>query len=493
MSLFKEIKNKISDLAEKESRKIYEVSFSFSAVTPLEFQELSDIIQSVPSRDDIRIYLFTENEERLTFNRSTVGEEYNSFIGELLEDEQIFVKLEINKKIQNRHFSVYCFEQFAEDLIQLPIEEALNAFSLILNESEGYIVFDLFDNRNIFFTKTMFFMGANNQEVNIDFDREQRLQECRETSYFYNQDHYELLPDDFKIIVGYEGNPFVELFQKIETILSLCMLASNSSIMRENLKLQIMGQRSVEYTYDLNSIEGNPILYKVYDWIYSGGSSIDKALIARNIICLHCKYEPLLRLDSKALAAILSNYNLYLKENVTQYLELKNKVAEFISGIVSKTGEYATELLDKFKTNLIAIFGFLFTVIIANIVSDQPLDNIFTRDITAILELVLAGSVVYLIISFKQSQYQMKKVYDSYEELKKSYDQILTDDDIKESFQNDKIIMNMKKTVSKSQKMYLLIWVCFLVILLVCLEFISDNPIVFPFIETFVNGVRSVL
>ena len=87
----------------------------------------------------------------------------------------------------------------------------------------------------------------------------------------------------------------------------------------------------------------------------------------------------------------------------------------------------------------------------------------------------------------------MKKVYDSYEELKKSYDQILTDDDIKESFQDDKIIMNMKKTVSKSQKMYLLIWVCFLVILLVCLEFISDNPIVFPFIETFVNGVRSVL
>ena len=339
----------------------------------------------------------------------------------------------------------------------------------------------------------MFFIGANNQEVNIDFDREQRLQECRETSYFYNQDHYELLPDDFKIIVGYEGNPFVELFQKFETILSLCMLASNSSILRGNLKLQILGQRSVEYTYDLKDIEGNPILYKVYDWIYSGGSSIDKALIARNIICLHCKYEPLLHLDSKVLAAILSNYNLYLKENVTQYLELKNKVAEFISGIVSKTGEYATELLDKFKTNLIAIFGFLFTVIIANIVSDQPLDNIFTSDITAILELVLAGSVVYLIISFKQSQYQMKKVYDSYEELKKSYDQILTDDDIKESFQDDKIIMDMKKTVSKSQKMYLSIWICFLVILLVCLERISDNPIIFPFIGKVVNGVKSVL
>lgn len=134
----------------------------------------------------------------------------------------------------------------------------------------------------------------------------------------------------------------------------------------------------------------------------------------------------------------------------------------------------------------------LFTVIIANIVSDQPLDNIFTKDITAILELVLAGSVVYLIISFKQSQYQMKKVYDSYEELKKSYDHILTDDDIKESFQDDKIIMNMKSTISKSQKLYLLTWVCFLIILLVCLESISANPIIFPFIGTVVNGIKSI-
>lgn len=329
----------------------------------------------------------------------------------------------------------------------------------------------------------MFFISSDRPQINIEVDRNHRLQECRETSYFYNQDTYELLPDDFKIVVGYEGNPLIELFQKLEMILSLCMLASNSSIQQEKLKLQIMGQRSVEYTYGLNEIQGNPILYKIYDWIYSGGNNIDKALITRNIICLHCKYEPLLLLDAKVLAAIQSNYNLYLKENVTQYLELKNKVAEFITGIVSKTGEYATELLDKFKTNLIAIFGFLFTIIIANIVSDQPLDNIFTKDITIILEFVLAGSFVYLFISYKQSKYQMKKVYDSYDELKNSYNQILTDDDIKECFKNDQVIMDMKKTVKRSQTIYLVIWSCFLIILLFVLELITDNPIIIPCLQ----------
>ena len=120
------------------------------------------------------------------------------------------------------------------------------------------------------------------------------------------------------------------------------------------------------------------------------------------------------------MSSIQSNYNLYLKDNVAQYLELKNKVAEFISDIVSRTGEYATELLDKFKANMIAVFGFLFSVVIADIVSDQPLDNIFTKDITVIMELILAGSVVYLFICYGQSKYQIKKVYDSYENLKKS-------------------------------------------------------------------------
>ena len=323
----------------------------------------------------------------------------------------------------------------------------------------------------------MFFASPEHSLTVNEFERNYRLQMCRENSYFYNQDIYELLPDDFKIVIGYNGNPFSKLFQKLETILSLCMLASNSYIQQEKLRLQIMGQRSIEYTYELNEIEGNPILYKIYDWIYSGGSNIDKAIIARNIICLHCKYEPLLFLDAKVLAAIQSNYNLYLKENVTQYLELKNRVAEFIAGTVSRTGEYATELLDKFKTNLFAIFGFLFTVIIANIVSDQPLNNIFTKDITVILEFVLIGSFVYLFISYKQSKYQMKKVYDSYNKLKKAYDQILTDDDIKECFGNDMIILDMKKTVEKSQKNYVIIWSCFLAILFIALELMSDSSI----------------
>lgn len=487
MILLDHIKCKITDLREKERRKVYTAYFSFQPANTFEYSEWIDIIHGIPARDEIRIFLEAENEDSFIIHRHTLEEEYSAFIEEILEDEIISVKIEINKSMSAGHFSIYRFHKFAEDIISLSTEEILKVFSMFLNEAQTNIVFELFDNNNIFYTKTMFFLPMENSEIICSFNRKQRLLECRDTSCFYNQDAYELLPDDFKIEVGYEGNPFKEIFLKMETVLAASLIASNAMIQEGQMKLQIMGQRSVEYTCRLDKVNGNPVLYKIYDWIYSGASFIDKAIIARNIICLHCKYEPLLSLDVKVLSSIQSNYNLYLKDNVAQYLELKNKVAEFISDIVSRTGEYATELLDKFKANMIAVFGFLFSVVIADIVSDQPLDNIFTKDITVIMELILAGSVVYLFICYGQSKYQIKKVYDSYENLKKIYDGILTEDDICECFQNDYLIQNMKKTISRSEKIYLFIWSAFLVVLLVIVESISEAPIILPFITTIVG------
>ena len=108
------------------------------------------------------------------------------------------------------------------------------------------------------------------------------------------------------------------------------------------------------------------------------------------------------------------------------------------------------------------------------------MNNIFTKDITVILELVLVGSVVYLFICYGQSKYQMNKVYESYEKLKKSYDKILTEDDIQECFRGDYLILDMKKTIGK---IYLFLWVVFLLVLLVIVEYISEAPVVIPFLK----------
>ena len=336
--MLERIRNQITELRKEEERRYtYEAEFSFSKELPVQYSEWMNTIWDISNRDKIKIYLVSEGGESFDL-KENVEEEYAEFLKGLESDETVEVSLTIDKKIVNGYLSVYCFEKFAEDISSLPIDKVLTAFSNFMKKAGRSITFELFDSRDMFYTKTMFFLTAGSRPLDLDFDRTNRLLECRENAYFYNQDNYELLPDDFKIEIGYEGNPLKDLFLKMETILSACLLASNSFIQDGKLKLQIMGQRSMEYHDTLENIQGNNNLYKIYNWIYSGGSIVDKVIIARNIICLHCKYESLLNISDGVMASIQTNYNLYLRDNVTQYLELKNKVAEFITDIVSRTG-----------------------------------------------------------------------------------------------------------------------------------------------------------
>ncbi|RHT55674.1 hypothetical protein DW757_13315 [Clostridium sp. AM29-11AC] len=465
----------VTDIVVSERMKVYEASFRYEIKNAPEYSYFLNILNFISQRDKIGITLQDETERVYDF--STGGErDYKEFIKNTLEDEIIDAKIRIDKKVINNHFSIYAFDEFTKDVLSLPVEEVMVAFSNLLKQSSNYLVFDVYSPITTFATKTMFFVPDGNGTVNSEFNRVKRMEECREVSYFYNFDIYEVLPDDFKITINYENNPLTEVFQKIMVLLSISFIATSSTINGSQLKGIINGQRTMEYCCDINALPDNNILYSIYNWIYTGGNPIDKAIIVRNVISLHCKYIPITEVDEKVMASIQSNYNLYLKENVKAYLELKNRVAEFISDTVSKTGEYATGLLDKFKSNIIAIFGFLFTVILANIVSNQPLDNLFTKEITILVECVLLGSFVYLIVCYFQSRYETKKVWDSYEQLKFNYKDILTDEDLLEAFDNDKMIEKMKKSIHKSEIIYLSMWIIFLIGSIIVVEYLSLCP-----------------
>ena len=466
----------IRDMMVSERMKVYEASFKFDLENAPEYSYFLNIINFISSRDKIKITLQDENERRFSIFSETTEEEYNAFLRGTLDDEMIDVKLVINKNVVGNHFSIYSYDKFVEDILTLPIEQAMLAFSDLLKQVSTFLVFDVYAPMTMFTTKTMFFVPHSNQVTTSDFNRKQRIEQCKEISYFYNFDTYEILPDDFNITINYEENQLTELFQKITMLLSISFIATSSSINESQLKCIINGQRTMEYCCNINDVPDNKIFYRIYNWIYTDGSQIDKAIIARNVISLHCKYVSVAEIDDKVMASIQSNYNLYLRDNVKDYLELKNKVAEFICDILSKTGEYATGLLDKFKSNLIAIFGFIFSVILANIVSNQPLDNLFTKDITILVECVLVGSFVYLVICYFQSHYEIKKVYESYEQLKLNYKDILTDDDLLETFGNDENLKKMKKTIRKSEKIYLSIWSVLLIIGLLIVEYLSSDP-----------------
>lgn len=478
----------IQDFSVSERMKVYEASYKFDIKDAPAYDYFQKILENISVRDQVKITLQDCNERVFDFSKHLVTEDaYTRYISDTLDDEIVDVRIRIDKKVKERHFSIYNFREFANDILSLSLEEVMISFSNLFKESTSMLIFDVYSSIPMFATKTMFFMPHDAGDVNTEFNRVQRIEVCKETAYFYNFDVYEILPDDFKIDINYTNNPLDKIFQRISTLLSIGFIATSATIDDGQIKGIVSGQRTVDYSCNIDDLSYNPVLYGVYNWIYTDGNAIDKAIIARNVISLHCKYSAIVDIDNKVMSSIQSNYNLYLKENVKEYLELKNRVAEFISEILSKTGEYATILLDKFKSNIIAIFGFLFTVILANIVSDQPLDNIFTNDITIILECILGGSFVYLIICYLQSKYEIEKVYYSYEQLRKNYDEILPEDDLHEIFGNDELLNEMKLTIQKSGRTYLVMWVIFLIVLFVIIERISQEPTYIKIVEFIKN------
>ena len=477
----------IQDIIISERMKVYEASFSFTIENAPEYGFFINIIKDIAERDEIKITLQDESENFFKISLEVREREYQNFLKNIFIDEVISVKIRINKKVKNNYFSIYEFDEFTKDILLLSMEDVMSAFSSLLKETSGLLIFDIYSPVSMFTTETMFFIPHGNEITTLNFNRKQRLENCKEVSNFYNFDIYEILPDDFKIKINYRENPLTDLFQKIMGLLSISFIATSSNMIDKQLKVIIDGQRRAEYCCNIGDVFNNEVLYTIYNWIYTEGNAIDKAIIARNVISLHCKQSLITEIDEKVIDFIQSNYNLYLKNNVTQYLELKNKVAEFISNTVSKTGEYATVLLNKFKSNLIAIFGFIFTVVLTNVVSNQPLENLFTKEITMLLELILAGSFVYLFICYFQSKYEIRKVYDSYEQLKEFYKDILTEDDVLEIFKNDDILNKMKVTINKSTKIYFSVWIFFLLISLFSIEYISDNPILLEFLRILGN------
>lgn len=477
----------IKDIVVSERMKVYEASFKFDIENAPAYSYFLNIIQFVSQRDKIKIILEDEAERIFDFLNAN-EESYTTYINNTLADEIVDVRIKINKEVIDNHFSIYAFDEFVNDILSLTIEEVMISFSELLKQVSDILIFDIYGSVTMFATKTMFFVPFGSRVTNQEFNRLQRIEKCKEVSYFYNFDTYEILPDDFKLIIDYENNPLTELFQKLTFLLSISFTATSSSISGSQIKGIINGQRTMEYQCDINQLPNNSHLYNIYNWIYTEGNAIDKAIIARNVISLHCKYVSVTEIDDKVMASIQSNYNLYLKENVKEYLDLKNKVAEFISETISKTGEYATGLLDKFKGNIIAIFGFMFSVILANVVSDQPLDNIFTREITTLVECVIVGSFVYLVICYLQSRYEIQKVYDSYNQLKQNYKEILTEEDLHEIFGNDEMMLKMKKTISKSEKIYMGMWILFLISALIVVECLSSSPN----IQLIINFVKKI-
>lgn len=451
---------------------------------------LRGLISLFPEQDSVRAFLNDDSGSvyTITSNAPFDEETYVAFKSSLFADVPVSITFEITKGFKDGYLSVYCFEKFVNDILSLSICDVLTAFA-DLYEEQQHIYFKVYDREIFFKTGTMVFDSGTHSIKWTVLDRKNRLDKCREISCFYNQSQYPLLPDDFAVDVGSKKCKLNDLFSNICTNLSLAYLATTSSISENELRIQITGQRILDDVIPLRLQESNEEMYKIYSWVFVDGNPIDKILLARNTVSTHCRFTKITRLDGKTLASIQANYNLYLKKDVEQYIALTNVVAEHIQTSVNNIAECIDKLQNGIKGNLIAVLGFLLSTVLTSGISGRTLDDIFTKDIIAIMYFVLLGSLIYCAVTVSEIIAKQKRILRQYDEILKHYEKILSKEDICEIAGNGETINKAKSELKWEIIMWATVWIVFILIAFMAIDGLENGMHFFDYLLCFVRRV----
>lgn len=472
----------------EERNFVVDAKFECNFENSPEIERIHELINTFPKRDDVQLVLENEMEDIVYIKNNRLLDDTSKklFLENTENEDTISVSLHIEKKIQENKITVYNFEKFYSFILQQDFLEIMRIFNKFLKNRE-YIIFQLLDADLVYTTSSMAFISVNAQDLQFKNKRIEKLEDLKGICSFFNMPQYELLPEDFHGLAVSNDFIFESIFKKIETILALIYISNTSFLDNDFLKVQITGQRTNNFEILLNNtVKINPEIFRIYDWIFTDGNPTDKQEIARSVVCLHCKYINILDLDERTYASIQSNFNLYQKKNVQKYLELKNKLTDYIIQEANNMSDLILTLSGKIKGNMIAVFTFIFTVVLANIVSDAPLNNVFTKDITLLLEIVLFASFIYLFITTKEVNYRFNRIEKNYEDIKFGYTDLLDERDIEEIFNHDINFKDNKNEFRKKKKQCIILWILVITILIIILEFVGTDP----FISSMINKIH---
>lgn len=453
----------------------------------LELHQIYDCLNNFPKRDSVSVkYKFSEDDEILIKNEENHFEIHGSLIEirnyDLFIGHSIDVKVVIIKRIDDSFSSVYNMQKFEEWLFTKNKIDIMKIISQAFLYSTEKLVFICYDFNGFLITDTIGFISPDVKgEFQIISERNDVTDKFTKICNFHNSSEYQLIPNDFKIISSLNiKKEIIEIFESIKVLLALIYISDISDITFYDINLTLKGYGTRSYKISSNEysyISTQKVLYDIYQWIYTDGNVHDKIQIARNIITLHCKFSNILDLDEKTLISIRTSYDLYLKENVNNYLNLKKDFSKFIQAYVNDISKTIGDYFSDLKKNFLAYFTSFAALIISNSIRSTNIEDIFNSQVVFIITLALFGSLLFGGISLFEaiSRYKKSNIY--IENIKTSYTDVLSPEEINSIIDNDKTLEFCKKDFIRSTIMISIVWFLMFIGLFVALDYISGDQL----------------
>lgn len=386
--------------------------------------------------------------------------------------------IHVTKLVSDRVVSLYSISAFSATLKPKKFGERLATFSKVCGEAGGIWV-QTFDDSHPFRTKTLFFDKTQPGAL-PDFVRGELLNKRRELCHS-DYSRFKSAPDDFYITRQCSDSDLNEIFSSLCIGTSLTFLAdvtwAETSERNESIGFKWNGYKVVTGSFAFTNASSHEVAmawHSICEWVYSPSGVSDKMGLARNIMSLHWRDSIADLVSSGVLDSIRSSYEIYLRQNVRQYIETKNKLNDYLAEYAAKAAKLGEGLADKFEKNVTAFISFVITSIFAKILVDKTFNGVFNRPVALIGLLLVVGSVLHLVLTayvFTKDRNRLEKEWDA---LKARYDDVLTHGDLNRIVEKTGGFQPIKKHLNSKRNLFIGVWIALIAFTLTVILAFAD-------------------
>ena len=468
----------------------FDYSASITSLTSPSREGLLKILENISDRDTYSIQLIIGNNDPISNNN--LGD-IDSFIQkiskviEFIEEEVITFHFKIIKNKIDDKISVYDLEAFESLFETLSLTKLLQILKQIKEDSQR-ILFVLLNEDFSFGTDTFWF-GKIFPDKKPD-NQDEILNSIRENCHFGNIEQYPFSPFVFNLsnCSNYSGK-FVRIFDRLTLIFSLVSLFNITTVTDSVISLRLVGYKVIDITLDPSAIKlsEKSIYFQIFRWIYSENSKVsDKLDLARNILSLSINQNDL-SIDEDILISIKSSYQIYQKENINRYIEIRNKIIDQLLFLSKNATQAINNYIDNFKKSIFAFLSFFISVFVLRVLSNGGFTDVLTKDATIMSLCFLLISVLFLIFSLWEFSTEKSRLDTEYKNIKTRFTDLLLEKDIDRILNNDQEYKSCIENITKKKNAYLLLWLIIIFFFLFAIFSISTYinwTTIFPFVSS---------
>ncbi len=449
------------------------VTYNISNFKQFDKVVLNEITSLISEVDKFNLsFKIGENDEISLKKNEDCSIFYQEIINErtIVEDESVLFTLEI-KKTTKASINIYDYKSFNDFWKTTPIIDLLTLFKN--NQlSNGQIVFVLLESEICsFYSQNIIFSSkpiTNNSALNNTIS---------ENCHFGNIKEFPFNPYFFYLIKRpLKDDSISEILDKMSLMFCIISIFDITIIKASILYYKLNGYKSFEDYIAIDNLNKNlnEIYFKIFDWIYSENSKIsDKIGLTRNIISLSFK-EGDISITESVYLSIQSAYKTYLKDNISKYIEIRNKIFDELGWISQKAGEIIGNYLSNYQKSIFTFLSFFISVFLLRFLSNNKTEYVFSKDVTIFSLAFLLLSIFYLIFSLWNIHLEKKRLIRKYNNLINRYTDLLDINDIKRILKNNEEFNYELYFIDRRKLIYTILWIITIIILISAVLSISN-------------------